>query len=248
MRPWLVRWLTVVLSVTVLTLGAAASPRWLRRADAFRVKSVHVLGTRYLAPHDVLAASGITRAASVFDDPAPWRARLLRMPQVADASVERRLPATLIIRVTEAEPVALVRTPDLVPVTARGAVLPIAPGTADLDLPLIDIDSRIGADGRVATPQALALAATIERLRELDPGFAASVSEAQPGPDGSARLLLRSPALLEALLPADPTAASLRHLQTALQDVESRGELGRLRRLDARFVDQIVVAFTPQHP
>ncbi len=246
--PGLLRWLLVVVALAALTVAAAVSPRWLRRADAFRVRSVQVLGTRYLAPHDVLAASGISRGASVFDDPAPWRARLLRLPQVVDASVERLLPATLVIRITEAEPVALARTPELVPVTAGGAVLPIPPGSADLDLPLVDVDAKVGADGRLASPAALTLVGTIQRIRALDPELARTVSEVQPGPGGSARLLLRQPALLVALVPAAPSAATLRHLHAALSDVIARGELGRLSRIDARFSDQIVVAFNTTHP
>ncbi|HEX9107907.1 MAG TPA: FtsQ-type POTRA domain-containing protein, partial [Longimicrobiales bacterium] len=148
----LARLVGVLVLFGALTALATAAPRWLRRADAFRVRRVDVVGTRYLEPHAVLAASGIGRSASVFDDPAPWRARVLRLPMITDATVERRLPSSLVIRVVEAEPVALAATPDLVPVDARGAVLPIPPGSADLDLPVLVVDARVGADGRLATP------------------------------------------------------------------------------------------------
>lgn len=241
------RWAGVLLVMGGLTALAAAAPRWLRKAESFRVRRVDVIGTRYLEPHAVLAASGIARTASVFDDPAPWRARVLRLPMITDATVERRLPSTIVIRVTEAEPVALARTPELVPVDGRGAVLPIPPGSADLDLPVLDADARVGADGRLATPAALMLAHTVDVLRTLDSAFSRRVSEAQPLAGGGVRLMLRDPRL-EALVPEQPTAATLRHLQAALQDVNARGELNRISRVDARFVDQIVVAFITPRP
>lgn len=244
--PGLVRWLLVLLAAAVVTVSAAAAPRWLRQSTAFRVRRVDVVGTRWLDAHDVLSASGIRRTNSVFDDPAAWRARLLRLPLMQDVAIERRLPATLVLRVTEAEPVALARTPELLPVTASGAVLPIGAG-AELDLPLVDVDARVGADGRLATPAAVQVAGTLERLRALDPELAGAVSEAQPVPGSAVRLVLRAPLGLEALIPAEPTAAGLRHLRSALADVSARGELPRLRRLDARFTDQIVVAFNTPH-
>ncbi len=244
--PGLARWLIVVGLGAAGTVAAAVSPRWLRRADAFRVRRVEVVGTRFLDAHDVLAATGIARGrASVFDDPSPWRERLLRLPQVQAAEIDRRLPSTLVVRVTEAEPIALARTPELVPVTAAGVVLPLRAGI-ELDLPLVDVAAKVGADGRLASPDALAVARTLDRLRVLDPELAAAVSEAQPLPGRAVRLVLRTPAGLEALVSAAPSDTALRHLHEALADVAGRGELARVRRIDARFTDQIVVAFNTE--
>ena len=53
---------------------------------------------------------------------------------------------------------------------------------------------------------------------------------------------------MEALIPGEPTVDGLRRLHAALADVTARGELPRLRRIDARFTDQIVVAFNTQRP
>ncbi len=243
--PGIARWLVAVSAVGALTAAAAQAPRWLRRADAFRVRRVDVEGTRYTEPHRVLAASGIGREASIFDDPAPWRARILRLPLVTDVRIERRLPASLVIRVTEAEPVALARTPDLVPVDARGTVLNLGSGT-DLDLPVLDVTARVGADGRLADPVAVGIAGTLDRIRTLEPALAAQISEARPAGGGGVLRLLRQPAFV-ALVGAVPTAASLEHLRAALADVVARGELPHLRAIDARFADQIVVAFdTPR--
>src|SRR5690606_612129 len=67
------RWGWALLALAVFVTLAAQAPLLLRRMEAFRVQRVEVLGTRYLAPHDALAASGIADTSSVFDDPAPDR-------------------------------------------------------------------------------------------------------------------------------------------------------------------------------
>ncbi len=244
--PGIARWLVAVSAVGALTVAAAQAPRWLRRADAFRVRRVDVVGTRYTEPQKVLAASGIGRSASIFDDPAPWRARLLRLPLVTGVDIERRLPSAIVIRITEAEPVALARTPDLVPVDARGAVLVVPPGT-DLDLPVLGVSARVGADGRLADAVAVGMAATLDRIRTLEPALAAQVSEARPAGGGGVLLVLRQAGFV-ASVAAEPTAASLEHLRAALADVAARGELPRLAAIDARFADQIVVAFNTPRP
>lgn len=246
--PGFLRWVLVLGAASGVTALATRAPAWLARMDAFRVRRVEVVGARYLDPRDVVAAACVTPGASVFDDLRPVRARLARLRLVAEARVEPRLPGTLVLRVEEAEPVALASTPELVPVSAAAFVLPIGPGTADLDLPVLDVVARPGADGRLSDPTAIALTGMIARLRTLDPAVAGAVSEVQPGPGASARLIFRHPVLLEALVPMQPDANVLKHLRTAMSDVVARGELGRVAQLDARFVDQIVVAFTPQRP
>src|SRR5687767_11437471 len=109
------RWLVVVAIAGAATGAAAAAPRYMRDMDSFRVERVEVVGTRFMPPDQALAASGITRRSSVFDDPGPWRARLLRHALVQDVRIERSLPATIRIVLRESEPVALVPTPELRP-------------------------------------------------------------------------------------------------------------------------------------
>ena len=232
-----------------LAAGAAAAatqaPRLLRGMELFRVERVEVVGTRHLAPHAALAATGITGASSVFDDAASWRDGLLGNPLVADARVERRLPAGVVVSIRETEPVALAATPELRPVDGRGRLLPIDLATGSLDLPVLLVEAGVGGDGRLDHPGALALLAGYDRLRRLDPGLATRVSEIHPSPGGF-RLRLRWPAGAEALIPADAGPLQLRQLERALADLSARGELERLRRVDVRFRDQIVVSLNRQ--
>ena len=234
------RWLLVGVIVAVFTGGSAAAPLALQRVDAFAVRRVAVVGTRYLAAEDAVAASGITRADNVFEKSARWEKRLLRHPLVAAVRIDRQLPGTVVLRVTESEPIALVAMPDLRPVDARGRVLPIAP-THALDLPVIGGVQR-AVKGRIADAHARAVIAALARLRAAEPELVARVSEAHATDGTAMRLALRNPLHAEVLLPLAGDSLSPRQVRLALADLTARGELPVLRRVDARYTDQVVVS------
>jgi len=237
------RWLVLAATAAALVGAGAAAPALLRRSDAFGVRRVEVVGTRFLAPHEALAWSGITAASSVFDDPETWRAALLRHVLVADAQVERRLPGTVVLRVVEAVPVALVAAPELRPVDAAGRLLPIDAAGADLDLPVLAVEPTI-QDGAVADDVALGLIALLAAVQRADPDLAGRISTVEPARGGGVLVVLREPAGLEALLPADGGEPPLRELRAALADLTVRGELAAVRRVDVRFRDQAIISFT----
>lgn len=237
----------VVVSVAVAGVAASVglAPRALRRLDTFRVRRVEVVGSRFAAPYEVVEASGITRASNVFDDTDVWRRTLLRHPMVADVRVERRLPGTIVLRVVEVEPIALVRTPELRMVDPAGRVLPVEAAGFDVDLPVIAIPSSIDADGRLGDATAAALVDALARVRRLEPGIAARVSEVLPQPDGGVRMVLTAPDDADVVLPGGVSRPRLRALRLTLANLARRGELARVRRVDLRFRDQVVVSLTP---
>lgn len=221
-------------------LGAGAAERGLREVDAFRVRRVEVVGTRFIEPYAVVRAAGLGSGSSVFDDPERWRAGVLTLPLVADVAVRRRLPATVEILVTEVEPVALVGGPELRAVDATGWVVPLDPAGAGLDLPLLSgVEARAG---RLAPePDAALVLDALVRLRRDAPELADRVSQIERRP-GLLRLVFRDETA-EALLPLDASELQLRQLRLAFADLVSRGELANVRRIDVRFRDQVVVSF-----
>lgn len=235
------RWIALALAAVVLTSAAAHAPTVLRRFDAFAVQHVEIRGTHYLAAYDALVQSGITRRSSVFDDFAPWRARLRKHPTIINAQIERRLPNTIRIRIIETEPTALVRTPDLTAVDARGKALPIDATTVDIDVPILTTNSHPNANGEFADAATRQVINVLAALQRRDSRLFSWVSEAGPARDQGVRLGLRTPAGAEALVSANPRALRLNELQVALADLAVRGELSKLKRIDARFHDQIVV-------
>lgn len=228
-----------------LVVLIARAPWWLRRLDTFEVERVEVEGTRYLAPHEALESSGIVHGSNVFDDPGPWRDSLLAHPLIADARIERRLPRTLVVTVTEIEPVVLASVPELRPVDRRGVVLPIDPAHASMDLPILDLDVGVEEGGRLEGSDALVLIHELERLQRLAPSFASRVSEIGGGPGDGIRVVLREPSGTAVLLPAEAGVDRLGQLARTLEDLDERDELSRAHRIDVRFRDQVVVSLTP---
>ena len=236
-RGW--GWVVLALSLVTLMGGLSQSPRLLRRMDTFRVRQVEVRGTRFLAPDEVLEVSGVGQTSSVFDSPDAWIASLARHPMIASVRIERRLPSTVRIVVTETQPVALVRATTLLPVNGEGRVLPIAPEAARLDLPVLMASVDVGSTGYVDARAQEAVRA-LARLQAQEPALAAAVSEFDGG--GALRLLLRLSHPTVALLPLEPTATRLNEVRRTLDDLATRGELPQTLVVDGRFEGQVVVS------
>jgi cell division protein FtsQ len=237
------------IALAATAIVAASSPFWgptvLRRTPGFGADHLEVSGTRLLAPHEVLTASGVKIGDNVWTDPAAWEAALRRHPVVADAEVTRRLPGTLRIRVTEKRPAALVQAGTLRPVTAEGEILPVDPARVPLDLPLLRAAVHPDAHGRIPAGPIRAMVAEAGRLGELDPALMARVSELRGDRDGSLRLVLSAPAA-EVLLPPGADEFRLVRLRATLADLERRAPAAdstrhARARVDARWEDQIVV-------
>jgi cell division septal protein FtsQ len=250
------RGLRIALAVTTsgLLLGATVSaPHALRRMDSFRVRRVQVFGTHFLPADVALRTSGISRQSNVFDDFGPWVQALEKHSLIAHARVERELPSTLRIYIEEEQPVALrakgaaegAGVGDLVVVAAAGEVLPIDPSAVALDLPIITASTSASAS-RVGAARVRTALEVLQRVRAAEPVMYGWISEVQPVGAGEVIVRLRSPAGVEALLPASPDSARLRLLRLALADVAARQDINRLLRIDARYRDQIVVALTPK--
>lgn len=224
----------------MLVLVGASVPLWgplsLRRVSHFAVRRVDVSGTRMLAPHEVLAASGIRSGQNVWNDPTDWESALRGHPVIEDARVSRRLPSTLLVRVRERQPAGLIDRGALQPVTADGTVLPIDPARAPLDLPLLRTRG-------LAPPVARSLVAESGRLASLDPGLWARVSEVHPAaPRGLALRVAESRA--EVILPQGVDQLRLRQLRSTLDYLAGHVQRDSTApvRVDLRWEDQIVFA------
>jgi cell division protein FtsQ len=238
-------------ALAALLVGAAAAfPLWgtpaLREIPWFAAVRVEVAGTRLLAPHEAVASAGIRIGDNVWTDPAAWEASLRSHPVVEDATVERKLPGTLRVRVREKRAVALVRAGTLRPATAAGEVLPVDPARAPLDLPVL-AGALADTATRVTDAGQLAALAEAGRLGDLDPALLARVSELRPH-EGGARLVLSAPRA-DVVIPAGTDDARLVRIRAVLADVEPRlAHLNGRALLDARFTEQVVVRLPARGP
>lgn len=183
--------------VVILLLVLLAPTPWLARRGAsklafFHVSRVVVDGTRYLSPDTVIGRLAIDTVNSVWDDPAPLEARVRALPQVADVSISRKLPGTLVVKVRENAPVALVPgARGLEVVDSAGRSLPIDPARESLDLP-------------VSTQRDLGLIHMLGEVRSRHAVLYRRISEVSRDAAGDVLLLVASNAPAPA--PAPPVA------------------------------------------
>lgn len=227
--------------------AAISSPIWARailtRVDYFDARRVEVVGAYWIAPDAVLRGAAVDRDRSVWDDYSDVEARLLEHPLIEEARVRRSGLHGLRIVIREVEPVALVGVPDLRPVCADGTLLPIDPAAGSLDLPLLLGAVELEQDSsRLREGPALEALKTFGKLREIDPGLAAVISDFQLAPAQQDEILidleLSQPAKRIAL-PGRVDETLVRRIRATLADLRSRGASAEL--LEARFADQIVV-------
>jgi hypothetical protein len=239
-----------------LVVGSMYAPRGFRHMPVFQVDQVQVNGVRHLQAEAAVAASGISRESNLFDDPAVWVDALLEHPLVAHASVERRMPGTLVLNVRESRPVAFARTPELRIIDEAGRVLPADPAADDMDLPVLVVTTRVSAQGRAVDAHTLRIAKLLGIIGRVEPGLLGWISEADVYGD-AVRLILRNASAVEMLVAADPAADRLRELHLTLAELaiprgddaddathalDAGADLSRVRRIDGRFHDQVVVA------
>jgi len=232
------RRILVVLMSGFLGLGVPIwVPRVLATLPAFRVAEVRVLGTRYVPPDEIERLAGFGPDASVWDDPAAWESRIRAHPMVLDASVRRHGLGALDIVVVERRPVALVATPELVPVNGDGRVLPLDGPEARLDLPIIAGITEVEGD-RVVDPGVQELALVMGRLARANAEFASVISEVAFAAKGGYRFsMLRGAEVGVVFLPLEDPVGALDRVSVALGLMSDP----RVARADARFTGQVVV-------
>src|SRR5204862_1481200 len=95
------------------------------------------------APAELLERLRVDTTRSVWDPLEPLAARVRTHAQVESVTVTRRLPGTIVVRVTERHPVALIDAPGgLRAVDERGRRLPLDPSRTPIDAPVVSAAPR----------------------------------------------------------------------------------------------------------
>jgi cell division septal protein FtsQ len=237
MRRWL-----LFLSVLGLAVVAASAlsriPRALAEVEAFEVTGIRLRGARFLTEEEAALALALAPGASVWDDTDPLEARLRTHPLVREVKIHRRFPSTLLLEVTEREPVALVATPTLEPVDDGGRILPIDPARHPLDLPVIASSER--TEPSLTPAQRRILAGEIARLKADDPEFLAQLSHLSMDSRGHLVACAWEPSVDVHFRPGLPNQRIQQALRV-LMDAQDRYVEKQVVALDLRYGDQVVV-------
>lgn len=160
-RRRLLRWLTALAALTVIGLLV-----WVvYGTGVFAVSRVDVTGTKVLTPDQVRAAAAVTFGTPLARlDTDGVVARVAGLAPVARVAVDRQWPDTVVIRVTERTPVAVVPSRGRYAVVDAGGVVFHTVAKRPRELPLVEL-ARPGPKD-VTTRDALrVLAALTPQLR-----------------------------------------------------------------------------------
>lgn len=200
----------------------------------FRVREVFVVGRQQTAKEDILQAISVRSGMPIFlVDLDDARRRVLALPWVSSASVERLLPDTLVIRIVERRPVALwQRDRDFSVIDEDGAVI-ATPRIGDFGHLMVVV-------GDDAPAHALALIEMLASEPDLQSMVRAAVRI------GHRRWDLHLAGGIDVRLPAENPLGAWRRL-AVYQKQHHLFERG-VRSLDLRLDDRVVVGPGPDDP
>jgi cell division protein FtsQ len=211
--------------LVIAALGSAPwwGPRILSHMSYFQIRHVEVSGQRYLPPGEILSLLSVDTTISIWTNLDSLERRLAAHPEIRSARIERKLPGTLVVHVSEKLPVALVPAArGLGAVDEDGALLPLDPSRVDVDLPVV--------------PRAdTALLSLLAELRAQSPRLFGRISAARRNSRGEFELTLPSYSVRTT---ATVTAARLADIIPVESDLARRGT--RIAELDLRFRDQVI--------
>jgi len=106
--PWTLPGLHRLFGVLALVLVVLLGGTLFLTSSAFGVSEIVVTGSTHLTDSEIIRLCGVDLGTNIFKVPTTAvRDRLMALPRVAQATVSRRLPGTLVVSVVEREGVAL---------------------------------------------------------------------------------------------------------------------------------------------
>lgn len=219
------RWRAVGIAAAAVALLATPwwGPTMLSHLSFFRVRHVEVNGYRYLQPTDVLRRLRIDTTTSVWTDLGELEHRVKMHPQVKSVTIDRNLPGTLVVHVTENLPLAYVAgAGGLRAVDLDGRFLPIDPSRIAIDLPVLAKADTV-------------LLHLLANVRSVSPALFGEISDIRRT-GGTDIALTLSTTQVRAL--ASVSAQRLADIIPVEADLERRK--ARVTELDLRFRDQVI--------
>ena len=219
--------------LALLVVGGVGAWRHTQSNARFAVRHIEVEGAVHTPQAALELATSRFVGRNLFQiDIDRMQRDLGRLGWVRSIHVEKSLPDTLRIRITEREPVALVRTSDrLLYVDVEGAAFAeLSPAAGDDDLPLI-----CDAQG----PELIRSVKLLNALRQSDREIYSRISEVWPIPPHGFALYDRE---LKAVVyaNAEDISSKYRRLHAVLQ-AENRPDI---EYADLRFADRVIVKST----
>ncbi|HEY6004868.1 MAG TPA: FtsQ-type POTRA domain-containing protein [Anaeromyxobacter sp.] len=232
----LVRAFPSLAALAALALGGVLLWRHAALGDAFRIREIRFEGLSRATAEELLELSPVQRGDHLLlCDTDLVAAALRRHPWLTSAEVERELPRTLVVRVSERRAAALVELGGLYLVDAKGEVFKRAVPGDGLDLPVVTgIAREAWIDRREEVEPLLSAAlALLARWSERGLDRAEPVSEIHVDPESGTTLWAGDDGL-EVRLGHGDLPEKLERLERVLSAVAADRERAQVLHLDNR--------------
>ena len=177
--------LAAIATITAAVLAAAAVG--LARSPLVHARAIRVHGASHLTRSDVLRRAQIAVGVNVFLlDAGAAERRLEADPWVADATISKHLPSTLVVDIQERSPVAVIESTGLLRMVAGDGTLLDAAGPV-VSLPLI-----ASAEGALPEPAPAAVRDAARAVARMTPSLRRQVAQVSILSDGTLRVDLHS--------------------------------------------------------
>jgi cell division protein FtsQ len=128
----------IFLVITTAVLLVLKISTWLGAQELFQLKEIKIEGTRFIKNTELRKYFEIDTLKRIFDiDLRAIEKQVREHPLVQGVQVSRRFPSTLIIKIAEKEPIAIVNNFELFAIDAHGQVLPKIHPAMLCDYPII---------------------------------------------------------------------------------------------------------------
>ncbi|HEV2180636.1 MAG TPA: FtsQ-type POTRA domain-containing protein [Gemmatimonadaceae bacterium] len=232
------------LALAALIASPWWGPRLLSQLGYFHVRQVEIYGAVYAQPSRIISRMQVDTTMSIWMNLAPLERRVARDPQVRSVAIERKLPGTLVVRMVENAPVALVESSGTTGkggsgnavrvVDGTGHALPIDPSRTNIDLPVVESADpsvlKLLADVKAREPRLFAQISSVRHASRFAAGSGARASASDE---------------LDVVLPSVMVRALVGVSAERLADVipveaDLARRHARVAELDLRFRDQVI--------
>jgi cell division protein FtsQ len=134
-------------ALCAVVYAADLAADYLDESSGFRVERIEVAGNERLTRDEVLSRAGLAPGSSIFDvDILQARRNLLLDPWIVRVFVEKKMPATVLVRLVERRPIAVLSGDGVLHLVGEDAAVIAPVRTAEApDLPVLtgfDLDRR----------------------------------------------------------------------------------------------------------
>jgi cell division protein FtsQ len=239
------RWIGILILLAGVSGALVLAYFAVIRAPYFKIKGVEIAGCKKVNRSELLKKMGITEETNILNlNLGKINREIESIPWVERASIRRRLPDRLVVRIWEHEPRALIHLDHLYYLNRAGkAFKKIQPGD-DLNFPVITGLSKAlffkeSPRAKEVVVRVLAVLDFIEQSKA--PFDLSQVSEIQVD-EGDGLSLLVNQGNLKINLGLSSYEEKFRRLNVVREDLEKRGKWKRVKWIDLDLGDRVVVS------